>query len=144
MHDVAELRAHLQLAAGSSSPDPSWWSALAQGSLHNDSCLQRDADCVITRRDLDQDGQDEVMLCDLSGKFGITCTLYTRDAQGWYRVDTLNSFPQRSQQQEALREAVRQGKLATLPRRWPDLLFPGGKPMRINSSANARKTTETP
>ncbi|WP_285448182.1 DUF4153 domain-containing protein [Xanthomonas sp. LMC-A-07] len=144
MHDAAELQAHLLLAAGSSSPDPTWWSALAQGSLHNDSCLQRDADCVITRRDLDQDGQDEVMLCDLSGKFGVTCTLYTRDAQGWYRVDTLNSFPQRSQQQEALREAVRQGKLATLPRRWPDLLFPGGKPMGINSSANARKTTETP
>lgn len=131
----------LQAAAARTQPGGA---LLAQGSLHNDSCLQRDADCVIIRRDLDQDGQDEVMLCDLSGKFGITCTLYTRDAQGWYRVDTLNSFPQRSQQQEALREAVRQGKLATLPRRWPDLLFPGGKPMRINSSANARKTTETP
>ncbi|KTF30540.1 membrane protein, partial [Xanthomonas vesicatoria] len=142
--DPDALRAHLAIATGSQAPDPDWWQALAQGKLDADVCLQPDRECIVSSQDIDGDGQNDALLCDISDRFGIRCFLYTRDAQGWYEVDTLDSLPERKQDQEALREAVRQGRLTTHQRRWPDLQFPGAERMRIAPSANARTREQKP
>ncbi|KAB7771994.1 DUF4153 domain-containing protein [Xanthomonas maliensis] len=136
MTDPAELRKHLLLAVGSASPDASWWSALAAGKLDNDSCLQRDTECVVNSLDLDQDGNNEVLLCEVSSPFGVLCTLYANDARGWSKVDSAHSYPRRSQGQEALRDAVRKGKFTLQPRRWPDIHVPGGGPLVMDPPNN--------
>ncbi|WP_349655697.1 DUF4153 domain-containing protein [Xanthomonas sp. 10-10] len=142
--DPDALRAHLAVATGSKAPAPNWWQALAQGKLDADGCLQPDRECIVSSQDIDGDGQDDALLCEVSDRFGVSCFLYTRDAQGWYEVDTLQSFPKRRQDQEALREAVRHGRLTIHHRRWPDLQFPGAGQMHIAPPGTARIREQRP
>ena len=123
---VAALQRALKLAKGSSSPPDDWWQALATRAINGESCAQSERDCLIVHRDLDGDGSNEVLLCELYTHRGPDCVLYARGGDGqWRRAGSL--FGTVSGQAEAINQALRDGKLTLVPPRWP-MLSIGGRP----------------
>ncbi len=103
--------------------DERWWQQIAARQLPSAGCLQSGSDCVLLEPDLDGDGVDDLLLCDLKQHYSAECLIYARDSGGWmlsarlpFWGDTANS---------ASVAALRQGRFETQRRRWPDLLIDG-------------------
>lgn len=118
---VDEARALLRPATGAVAPDDAWLGAVVAHRLAVGPCLQRDADCVVLSPDLDRDGQQERLLCDLSRPWGVSCQLHARDVNGWQDAASLHLPGDASK----LGRALRAGKLMPRPRRWPDIEVAG-------------------
>ncbi|MCW0452008.1 DUF4153 domain-containing protein [Xanthomonas sacchari] len=123
--DPLQVRQRIVLAAGSAEPDAAWWQALLAGKIEDGNCRREGAQCVALRRDLDGDGHDDVLLCNASAGYGVECRIHTDPGSGWRDVARTHFFPRHGDNAEAPYQALRDGKLQVLPRRWPDLQLPG-------------------
>jgi len=91
---------------------------------------------VVLRRDLDSDGVDEVLLCNLSPHRRAYCRVHARDAGRWQDVGTL-SFPEGDGTDGVARgnTALRDGQLQLQAPRWPRLSIDGGPAQTIDETA---------
>lgn len=105
-------------------PDPGagWWQALASGGLDSGGCAAPGSDCVAIVRDLDGDGERDVLLCNLGGAHSSLCDLHAQDDGRWYDVAAVIWYGDRTRK---LAGALRRGEVKVMPRRWPDLEVAG-------------------
>lgn len=134
IRDLATLHERLPLATGSAVPPDSWWQAVLARRLPAGSCLDTDQACVVLSRDVDGDGQDEVLLCSLPPQSGAYCQLHALGAKGWWQAGSY-AFPRGESRETgtAIQAAVRAGKLAPQPPRWPAFSLDGAEPVSIDN-----------
>lgn len=121
-----QLHARIIVVKGSAAPAPDWWQALLQSrAISADRCLDRDEECLAVRRDLDHDGQDEVLLCRISPYVPPDCALHVLQDGSWRSAGSV-SFPRHSSAEaQTLTRALREGRLETRPPRWPEMRLLG-------------------
>jgi len=133
---IEALRQHVSLASGSVAPEASWWEALLKGKIEGKDCTLRGSECVVIRRDLDRDGRDDVLLCELDPQGTTTCALQTERAGTWRDAGTLRFWRDERPTAE-IRAALRAGDLRVHAQRWPDLSLGAGKPKTISETEEA-------
>lgn len=121
--DIAAARALIRPALGGAAPDDAWLLALLAGTVQAGGCLQPGSDCVLIERDLNGDGRDERLLCDLGASWAIECNLSSRDEAGAWRQ--AGSVRWSDPKDARLRQSLRTGRLETRQAPWPDLLLEG-------------------
>jgi len=134
--DVATLREQIVLAEGSLALDERWWQQLASGVLRPRECRQRLKECIARRQDLNGNGRQEVLLCEVQGSYRTECWVHAQDDHGvWRNAGTVNFLGhgyRGGTRTLSLRDALVQGKLETHHQRWPDLSLDGGQPSAID------------
>jgi len=134
--DVTALREHIVLAEGSLAMDEQWWRQLAAGALRPRECRQSFRECIARRQDLNGNGREEVLLCEVQGSYRTECWVHALDDEGIWRnagtVDFLGHGYRGGTRTLSLRDALVQGKLETHHQRWPDLSLDGGQPSAID------------
>ena len=121
--DIDGLRAHVDVASGSESPDDAWWQALA---ARGGDC-RGDSPCVLLTPDLDADGRHDVLLCQVDWPSGGACILFTRtDAGAWTRAARTTLWGTGHASRQELLDDLRSGRVSAVPRRWPDLRIGDG------------------
>lgn len=116
VHDLATLKARIHLAKGSTSPPDSWWQAVLDD-LDSTECLSSNEGCIALQRDLDGDGQPDVLLCQIRRAWGPQCDLHTLDEGQWTDVGQIRFGA------EAANQALREGRLQLRDSRWPEFLL---------------------
>ncbi|MDO5505253.1 MAG: DUF4153 domain-containing protein [Pseudoxanthomonas suwonensis] len=131
--DDNALRERIAVVGEATSLPDSWWQALAGGRIdldHDRSCRLPGADCVAIVRDLDGDGLEDVLLCNLMEQLYPTCRLAAGD--GWQRAVAYDfhtfepAMPGRRAMSGVV-DALRRGEVTPAPRRWPDLDVAGAR-----------------
>lgn len=136
LRDVAQLRRQIAAAPGTGEIDPAWWQAVLGERLQSGDCTQRGTDCVVMQRDLDGDGSNEVLLCDIDGARMATCHIHVLHRGQWRDVGHIGFFATGgSKDWPTQQAALRQGRIALRPRRWPDLSIGDGEPEPIQPAA---------
>lgn len=126
--DEAGLRAHIQVAEGSQSPNDVWWQALAGGER-----CQGPSPCVVLTPDLDADGQSEILLCEVNWPGGGQCLLYARTADGeWPAVAQTPLWHGTADTRIDLIERLRAGEVSSVQQPWPDLRIGDGPTLRLD------------
>lgn len=138
---VEALATRIHPALGSTPPDQAFLRALLTDSDTFKECIFTDSDCVAIDRDLDADGRNEILLCDLDIRFSASCSLWTRLAQDrWEQAATLSWYVG-DEGAQPLALKLRKGEVVIKPRRWPDLRI-GDRTMTL-SEAPEPPSTET-
>jgi hypothetical protein len=119
VRDVAAARELIAVAGAA--PPTDWWEALMGQKLPVGGCLQPGADCVVLMRDLDRDGVEDALLCDLSQDWTVGCQVHARRAGSWSEAASVMFHGPEPE----VREALRRGEATIRPRRWPDLEVAG-------------------
>lgn len=125
VRDPQALRKKIELAAGTPAPEASWWQALVDRTLDGDSCLDRDEQCIVLQRDLDDDGQPEILLCSLPRLRAPFCRIHRKTATGWTRIATVSFSNEGKEGVDAARQALRENRLQLAAPRWPTLVLDG-------------------
>ncbi len=136
LRDLAALQRQLQVAKGTTAPDPGWWQALLARGVAAGGCLEAGQACLAQRRDLDGDGVDEVLLCDLQDYRGPSCHLHALRAGAWTDAGSidLGSYGTQDEVKRA-NAALREGRLQVHPPHWPRLSLDGGGMRNIEEPA---------
>ncbi len=134
LRDVATLQRQLIVAKGSPAPSPDWWTALVAGRLRAADCLRVGQECVVLLRDLDGDGADDLLLCELTRYVGAHCMLHVRENGQWRNEAAVNFLGQygRGHSADEGNDALRAGQLEIHDQRWPRLALPHGKPVSVD------------
>lgn len=123
---------HIKALAGVKADDV-WWSAIATRKLPSLGCLTtQHSDCMLLGLDLHADQTQELLLCDLSAQYDQNCLLFVREA-GWQAQAELHIFGE--PHDSAVIAALREGRITTKPRRWPDLEV-GGRQIELTPCDN--------
>jgi hypothetical protein len=129
VRDLAGLKARIVLAKGTASPADDWWQAVLDRRLSAGDCLDDDKTgdkrCVALRRDLDGDGEDEVLLCMTTLYSGPRCQLHVREPAGWRKEGDVSFQDVDQRTSNEAPQALRDGRLTVQPPRWPTLLLDG-------------------
>lgn len=129
--DLDAARALIHPATGSAVPDDAWLRALQAGTLQAGGCLLPGSDCVLVERDLNHDGRNERLLCDLGLSWTIECNLSSLDDSGaWRQVGRVLWTNSNDAKKASQRQALRAGRLETRQPAWPNLLL-GGNEARV-------------
>ncbi|MEG0186287.1 MAG: DUF4153 domain-containing protein [Stenotrophomonas sp.] len=129
VYDLPTLKQRITLAKGSASPPDSWWTAVLER-LDASDCVKEDNGCIALQRDLDGDGQQDVLLCTQGGSWGPRCALHAWEDAQWRKVAEVNF---REDDGKAAAQALRAGQLRLSPSRWPDLSL-GDRPANFTHS----------
>ena len=116
VYDLPTLKARIQMAKGSAMPPDSWWQAVLDD-LDSTECLSSNEGCMALQRDLDGDGQPDVLLCQIRRAWGPQCDLHTLDEGHWTNVGQIRFGA------EAANQALREGRLQLRDSRWPEFLL---------------------
>ena len=137
--DAEALRAHVEIASGSQDPGDDWWQALGR-----DDC-RGDSPCIVVTPDLDGDGEREALLCQVDWPGGGDCVLHVRGDDGaWTRAARTTLWGTGHESRRELLADLRAGRVAAVPRRWPDLRIGDGTPRRLQPEADCAAGLETP
>ncbi|WP_428312016.1 DUF4153 domain-containing protein [Hydrocarboniphaga sp.] len=114
---VEQARPRFVAAPGADAIDDAWLQRVVDHQLSSMGCLEAGSDCVSLSPDLDRDGSNERLLCEIGEV--IACRLSARIAGQWSDVGNVEAWGS-SPQVEA---ALKQGKFTLKPQRWADLLI---------------------
>jgi len=131
--DMSYLRKHLLVADGSGSPDDLWWQHMLSGKLRPTECLRENNQCVLRFIDLDGDGKDDVLLCELaSSSWRTECWIHAEEGGVWRNQGHAAFFWRDfKDSNRSLEQALKSGVLQTQRKRWPMLLLEDGKPVDV-------------
>lgn len=136
IRDLAVLQQQIKLVKGSRAADQDWWTAVLARRIATGDCLQLDQECAALRRDLDADGVDEMLLCELRQYGGPQCTVHMREGTAWSDAGTLNLMMMGGDAAAArANQALLDGRLQVQPSRWGRVSLDGGPQQSINESA---------
>lgn len=136
------LRARIAVAGGSDTPPDSWWQAVLARKLDARECLDGDKPCVVISKDIDNDGEQDVLLCALPRQLGAYCELHARSGKDWWTVGNYRFGAGETREGSAtLQAAIREGRLAPQPARWPGLSVDGRPAETISDLSEAPETT---
>lgn len=136
--DAAGLRAHVEIAEDGADPGGEWWRALEREDCRGDS------PCILLTPDLDADGRREALLCQVDWPGGGTCRLFARGDDGaWTRVARMTLWQTGHESRQDLLADLRAGRVAAVPRRWPDLRIGEGNPRSLDPESDCA-TVELP
>lgn len=82
-------------------------------------CRQAGDDCVYIARDLDRDGTEDGLLCNIGESRRVRCELWERRDASWRRAKDFTWSC--CDKLDAIKRALRAGEVTPKPRRWPDL-----------------------
>lgn len=129
--DLTVLKQQITVADWVTEADDNWWQALLAKQLGMISCLQPEASCTLLQQDLDQDGQPELILCDMAQSFhGSTCRIYVFDEHWFSNGSFFVSFGNAGAQ--SLNRQLLAEPLPTRARSYPDILL-NDRTIRINT-----------
>jgi len=123
---VAQARMRLPAAPGAAALEDDWLQAVVDHRLSSMGCLAPDSDCLTLSPDLDGDGVNERLLCDLQQPQLAQCRLSTRKQGQWRDVAGMDGLGG-----DAVVTALRAGQVGVSPRHWSDLVV-GGQRFSIN------------
>jgi hypothetical protein len=112
---LAEARTRLPHGGPGAAPDD-FLQALIDRRLDGAECVRPGADCVVLTRDLDDDGEAEQVLCNLSNKHWVSCWLSWREEGRWTAGGAATVSP--GPAAENLLAALRAGRVEVRPARW--------------------------
>ena len=151
LRDAGQLRQHIALASGTVADDDGWWQALLSGQLQPADCRLPDADCVALRSDLDADGSDEFLLCQIHDALRAQCQVHAYQANAWRNAGEVNFWSHdvwrhdpddvRRTDAKQLRRKLLEGRIGLHRQRWPDLSLGDGEPQRIDAGQAASAAT---
>jgi len=143
LRDEAQLRRQIAVAPGTGDIDATWWQAVLGERLKSGDCRLRGADCVVMQRDLDSDGRNEVLLCAIHAGRLAVCQVHVLHKGQWHDVGQASFYAvDKDKTWPAQEAALRQGRIALRPRRWPDLAIGDSEPQAIEPAAAASVTYE--
>lgn len=125
---TAEIaRKNIQLAAGTPSPESTWWESLPQDigrEEHIDDCYLMANACVVTTLDLNNDGNKEPILCNFSAPKEAFCQIYAQRAGKWHAVSRINfddDVTKDKLDSTKIKDAILNGQLKAVPKEWSDI-----------------------
>ncbi|MEG2805898.1 DUF4153 domain-containing protein [Stenotrophomonas sp.] len=134
--DPQVLQQHIKLARDTPAPDPDWWRAVLASQVAVGNCLKLDTRCVALRRDLDADGADEMLLCELLDYMGPQCRVHARQGTQWADVGQLD-FPASGQASaKRANQALQEGHVDIHPPRWGRVSLEGGPQQSLDEPAS--------
>lgn len=129
--DLTVLKRHITVADWVTKADERWWQALLAKQLGMLSCLQPEGSCTLLQQDLDQDGQPELILCDLAESFhGSSCQIYRFDEHWFSDGNFFVSYGDAGAQ--SLKRQLLAEPLPTKARSYPDIQL-NGRIIRVNT-----------
>jgi len=121
-----EAKKMILLAKGAVQPDDSWWKALPDLEQYRNTlrdCLSLQNACIINTPDLNGDKQKEVFFCNTADIPSVNCRVYTRQGGKWSQAGELYLYQEKDS--EALIQALRNGEVKPVPRKWADIQIEG-------------------
>lgn len=125
---TAEIaRKNIQLAAGTPSPESTWWESLPKDigrEEHIDDCYLMANACVVTTLDLNNDGNKEPILCNFSDPKEAFCQIYAQQAGKWHVVSRINfddDVTKDKLDSTKIKDAILNGQLKAVPKEWSDI-----------------------
>lgn len=135
IRDMAVLQRHVSRVAGQPEPEAGWWQALLARELDATGCLHPGQKCVALRRDLDADGVDDMLLCELSDRVGPSCRLHARAGGKWVDAGSVGFYGVGGKGAAARANAsLLAGEVTVSRPRWPRLSLPGGEPQNVDDA----------
>jgi len=125
---VDDAKKVIQVAKGSAQPEELWWKSLPElEEYHRDlqQCFSVPDACIVNAVDLNNDKQKEQLFCDTSDSSAIDCRIYAKRSGKWVVLGRLYLYAENGTENEQLVEALRNGKVKPLPRRWADVEIQG-------------------
>lgn len=120
-------RKSIQLAAGTPSPESTWWESLpkdiSRGNNISECYLMANA-CVVTTLDLNNDGNKEPILCNFSDPKEAFCQIYAQRAGKWHAVSRINfddDVTKDKLDSTKIKDAILNGQLKAVPKEWSDI-----------------------
>ncbi|WP_423731876.1 DUF4153 domain-containing protein [Hafnia paralvei] len=120
-------RKNIQLAAGTPSPESTWWESLpkdiGRGNNISECYLMANA-CVVTTLDLNNDGNKEPILCNFSAPKEPFCQIYVQRAGKWRVVSRINfddDVTKDKLDSTKIKDAILNGQLKAVPKEWSDI-----------------------
>lgn len=120
-------RKNIQLAAGTPSPESTWWESLpkdiGRGNNISECYLMANA-CVVTTLDLNNDGNKEPILCNFSAPKEPFCQIYAQRAGKWHVVSRINfddDVTKDKLDSTKIKDAILNGQLKAVPKEWSDI-----------------------
>jgi len=134
--DTDSLRQHLLIAEGSPLPDELWWKTLLSGDLKPRECVRQNYQCVLRVLDLDADGENDVLLCELDEKSWRTgCWIHAKEDGSWRNQGYASFFRGDFKEPgKTLEQLLKSGTLNTVRGRWPMLSLEGSEAVDITSA----------
>ena len=115
---VEQARVRLVAAPGASAIGDDWLQAVVEHRLSSMGCLEADSDCVVLSPDLNGDGVNERLLCELQQMEMAQCRLSTFRQGQWSDVGGMRDWLGGT----AVVKALRAGQISVYPRPWSDLV----------------------
>jgi hypothetical protein len=116
-----EARPHFAVAPGADAIDDAWLQAVVDHRVSAMGCFDDGSDCVALSPDLDGDGINERVLCEIQAGDFVSCEFSTRKSGQW--IDVGARLVQSVTASAPLVAALRAGKFTLRPRRWSDLVI---------------------
>lgn len=138
IRSVAEARAHITRAEGSTAPDDTWWSRLVEGELGATRCLQPGSECILIERDLDGNGVAENLLCLVRTRHSAHCEISTLEGDEWSLAGSIDFWHESRDDRTAMRQALLAGRIETHQQRWPEVSIGEGTPRAVSPPLEGR------
>lgn len=125
---VEDAKKVIQVAKGSTQPEELWWKSLPElEEYHRDlqQCFSVPDACIVNAVDLNNDKQKEQFFCDTSDSSAIDCRIYAKRSGKWAVLGRVYLYSENGTTNEELVDALRNGKVKPLPRRWADVEIQG-------------------
>lgn len=133
----AELARRINQTDGAPPLPEAFLAHIASRSNREQLCHIRTHFCGAYRADVNLDGQDDIVLCQLT-EMNLRCLVYAKPADDWQIAARIDQW----QPSVEVRAAVRRGDLRVVPPAVQNLQFGGSTPLTVEQSAYAGFCTE--
>lgn len=126
-----------QLAKGSVSPEDAWWNSLPELEKYSSTlrdCLGLQGACILNTLELNNDKQKEIFLCNTLNTVSINCRIYAKQSGKWQQAGELYLYDDKDK--NGLIQALRDGEVKPVPRKWADVQIQGKRRVVHYSSEN--------
>lgn len=122
---VKRVQQGIELAKGTTMPPAGFWHALVSKEHYEvRKCLKDSAGCIVASIDLNSDGKDEYLVCDLNSQTTPRCSIFSMYQDQWRRIGNMTNYPS-NRSSDRFKEMIRNGEIKPKPRVWNDLDLDG-------------------
>ena len=128
------LRPRLKLATDAKQPDADYlrWVIARPDYSQTRFCRSNGNACVLLSLDVDSDGDQEFLLCNLQVPTSVQCELASKEAAGWRYAGPVNFYNYDNEAEADLHSALRAGQVNVVQPRWGRLQVAGMNPQPVD------------